>query len=135
MKKGQVINSLLDLPEFEPEERTVRLPRLGLELQLRELPYDRLVKLCREREANLQLILAATVNHPELKDPAWYQDRMNCPTPAEALKKVLRKGEVEKICRAIDLLHGYGAGSVMAVEEDSRQAQAIDAAVEELEKN
>ena len=53
----------------------------------------------------------------------------------DALKKLLRKGEVEKICRAIDLLHGYSVGSVVPVSEEDMQNQAVAAAVAELEKN
>ena len=134
-KEKSVINSLLDLPEFEPETSAVKLPRLNLMLELRELPYDKLIKLTRESEAQLHLILAAVTNHPEMRDKAWYHDKMGCATPVDALKKLLRKGEVEKVCRAIDQLHGYTVGSVVPVDPEAIQNTAIDAAVEELEKN
>lgn len=39
------------------------------------------------------------------------------------------------MARAIDLLHGYGAGSVVSVTEAEREAEAVTAAVKELEKN
>ena len=134
-KEKSVINSLLDLPEFEPETAAVKLPRLNIVLELRELPYDKLIKLTREPEAQLHLILAAVTNHPEVRDKTWYHDKMGCATPLDALKKLLRKGEVEKICRAIDLLHGYSVGSVVPVNMEEMQTAAISAAVEELEKN
>ena len=134
-KEKSVINSLLDQAEFEPETSAVKLPRLNLVLELRELPYDKLIKLTRESEAQLHLILAAVTNHPEMRDKAWYHDKMGCATPVDALKKLLRKGEVEKVCRAIDQLHGYNVGSVVPVDPEAIQNTAIDAAVEELEKN
>ncbi len=134
-KEKSVVNSLLDLPEFEPETSAVKLPRLNIVLELRELPYDRLIKLMHEPDAQLHLILSCVTNHPELRQMAWYRDKMKQPTPLDALKKLLRKGEVEKICRAIDLLHGYSVGSVVPVDTETMQAAAIDAAVEDLEKN
>lgn len=134
-KEKSVINSLLDLPEFEPETSAVKLPRLNIVLELRELPYDKLIKLTREPEAQLHVILAAVTNHPEMRDKAWYHDKKGCATPVDALKKLLRKGEVEKVCRAIDQLHGYAVGSVVPVDPESMQAAAINSAVEELEKN
>lgn len=39
-KESSIINSLLDLPEFEPETSAVKLPRLNIVLELKELPYD-----------------------------------------------------------------------------------------------
>lgn len=134
-KESAVIASLLDLPEFEPETAAVKLPRLGIVLELRELPYDKLLSLSRERDPDPHLILACVTNHPELKQPAWYHDKMGQPTPVDALKKLLRKGEVRKICQVIDVLHGYGVGSVVPCTEEELQSRAISAAVEELEKN
>lgn len=134
-RKPSVINSLMDLPEFEPEKTVVRLNRLGIELELQELPYDKLVKLSREADADIHLILACVTNHPEMRRKEWYQDKKGCATPVDALKKLLRKGEVRKICGAIDLLHGYGPGSVTIVSEEELADQATAAAVKELEKN
>ena len=78
------------------------------------------------------------LDHPELRDSAWYHDKMGCATPVDALKKLLRKGEVTKICRAIDMLHGYGPMSVVPLNADRQEAAAnaaTGAAVEELAKN
>lgn len=137
-QKENVIASLLDLPDFEPERTWVEVTRLGLALELKELPYDRLMKLAKEEDADIHLILTCTVNHPELRDSAWYHDKMGCATPVDALKKLLRKGEVTKICRAIDMLHGYGPMSVVPLNADRQEAAAnaaTGAAVEELAKN
>ena len=130
-----VIKSLLDLPEFQPEIAQVHLPRLNIVLALRETPYDKLMKIRREEDAQVHLILASVTNHPELKQAEWYREKMGCATPVDALKKLLRPGEVEKICRSIDLLNGYGVGSVAPVSYEELMGQAIQAAVEELEKN
>ena len=137
-QKENVIASLLDLPDFEPERTWVEVTRLGLALELKELPYDRLMKLAKEEDADIHLILTCTVNHPELRDSAWYHDKMGCATPVDALKKLLRKGEVTKICRAIDMLHGYGPMSVVPLNADRQEVAAnaaTGAAVEELAKN
>ena len=134
-KEKDVIASLLDLPEFEPERARVRLPRLGIELELREVAYDRLMRIRREGDPAIHLILASVTNHPELKQEAWYHDKMGCATPADALKKLLRPGEVDKIVRATDKLNGYGPGSVTLEEDTALEDAATAAAVEELEKN
>ena len=133
--KVNVIANLMELPEFEPEHRRVRLPRLNLVLELQEVPYNKLVRIRREEDAQLHLILAAVVNHPELRQAEWYHGKEGCATPVDALKKLLRPGEVEKICRSIDLLNGYGGGSGAPVSYEELMGQAIQAAVEELEKN
>ena len=127
-----IVASLLDLPEFEPETAAVELPRLGIVLELQELPYDKLKSISREQDPDIHLILASVVNHPEMRQEAWYHDKKGCATPVDALKKLLRKGEVTKVIRIIDLLNGYGAGSVVPLE---REKAAVDAAVEYLEKN
>ena len=88
-KKTDIINSLLDLPEFEPETSAVKLPRLGIVLELRELPYDKLVRLSREQDAQIHLILSCVTNHPELKQAEWYKEKMKCATPADGLKRLL----------------------------------------------
>lgn len=134
-KPKQIIANLLDLPEFEPERCSVEIRRLGIVFELQEIPYDKLVKLCRERDPNVHLILASLVNHPEIKSETWYHDRQGCATPVDALKKLLKKGEVDKIVRAIDILNGYGAGSVAPISEEELEAQAVAMAVKELEKN
>ena len=76
------------------------------------MPYNKLVRIRREEDAQLHLILAAVVNHPELRQAEWYHGKEGCATPVDALKKLLRMGEVEKLCRVIDQLNGYGPGSV-----------------------
>ena len=58
-----------------------------------------------------------------------------CATPVDALKKLLRMGEVEKLCRVIDQLNGYGPGSVTVLSGKELEGAAIGAALEELEKN
>ena len=74
----KIINSLMDLPEFEPERVKVKVTRLNMVFELQELPYDKLVKLSREADANIHLILACVCNHPEIKRGDWYHDKMKC---------------------------------------------------------
>lgn len=134
--KCKVIRSLLDIPVGEPETETLRIPRLELEITLREIPYKKLMKCRGEQEANLHYLLESTQS-PNFRDPAWYHDHMGCPTPVDALARLLRPGEIEQLCRAADRLNGYGKGSVISVEadEDQLQARTMKKALEDLEKN
>ena len=79
---------------------------------------------------------------PKFRDKAWYKEKMGCPTPIEAMKKLLREGEVRAILRKCDELNGYGYGAVVplspddeSIPEDELQGRAIGAALEDLEKN
>lgn len=62
---------------------------------------------------------------------------MGCPTPVEALKKLLKKGEIEKLCRLADQLNGFGPGQVIAVNREPEELfdAAVGGALEDLEKN
>jgi hypothetical protein len=74
---------------------------------------------------------------PNFKDPAWYQEKMGCPTPIDAMKRLLRPGEVERLCRVADELNGYGPGSIspLTASDDQLETAATEAAFEELQKN
>lgn len=140
-KTKSAVRSLLDLPVREPETAEVKVTRLGLIVKVRELPYDRLSKLRGMEDADLQYLLESTVE-PKFRDKAWYRNRMGCPTPIEAMKKLFREGEVRAILRKCDELNGYGYGAVVplspkekAISDDELQAQAVGAALEDLEKN
>lgn len=135
------VRSLLDLPVMERETAEVRVTRLNLIVKVRELPYDRLSKLRGMEDSDLQYLLESAVE-PKFRDKAWYRERMDCPTPIEAMKKLFREGEVRAILRKCDELNGYGYGAVVPlspdekeVGEDELQARAIGAALEDLEKN
>ena len=135
------VRSLLDLPVRERETAEVKVTRLNLIVKVRELPYDRLSKLRGMEDADLQYLLESAVE-PKFRDKAWYRERMDCPTPIEAMKKLFREGEVRAILRKCDELNGYGYGAVVPlspdekkVGEDELQARAIGAALEDLEKN
>lgn len=135
------VRSLLDLPVRERETAEVKVTRLNLIVKVRELPYDRLSKLRGMEDSDLQYLLESAVE-PKFRDKAWYRERMDCPTPIEAMKKLFREGEVRAILRKCDELNGYGYGAVVPlspdekeVGEDELQARAIGAALEDLEKN
>lgn len=135
------VRSLLDIEVGAPETARVKVARLGLIVTVRELPYDRLSKLRGMEDADLQYLMESTVE-PKFRDKAWYKDKMGCPTPIEAMKKLLREGEVRAILRKCDALNGYGYGAVVplgpdeeAVPEDELQTRAVGAAMEDLEKN
>lgn len=135
-KNDGAVYALLNIPVREPETVKVNVSRLGLEFTLRELSYDRLWSLRTGQGAEVNYLLASIVS-PNVRDARWYQDHMGCPTPADALKKLLKPGEIAKMVKHADMLHGYGVGSVTAVEleDDELQAQAVDNALEDLEKN
>ena len=140
-KKKSAVRSLLDIEVGAPEAARVKVARLGLILTVRELPYDRLNKLRGMEDSDLQYLMESTVE-PKFRDKAWYKDKMGCPTPIEAMKKLLREGEVRAILRKCDELNGYGYGAVVplspddeSIPEDELQGRAIGAALEDLEKN
>lgn len=135
------VRSLLDIEVGAPETAEVKVTRLGLIVKVRELPYDRLSKLRGMEDSDLQYLMESTVE-PKFRDKAWYRERMGCPTPIEAMKKLFREGEVRAILRKCDELNGYGYGAVVplspkeeSISDDELQARAIGAALEDLEKN
>lgn len=135
-KTKNVVRSLLDIPVGEPETAVARVTRLGLDIKLKELPYNKLSALRGTEDADLNYLLASTVK-PNFRDANWYREHMGCPTPVDALKKLLRPGEVRALVRRCDALNGYGPGAVIALEadEDDLQAAAVGAALKDLEKN
>lgn len=135
-KQNLTIRALLDIPAESHTQAKVLVTRLGLEIQLQDISYNKLAKLRGKEDAELQYLLASAVT-PDFKAPEWFREHMGCPTPVEALKKLLRAGEVRSIIRTCDQLNGYGGGAVVSLDLDDAtfQAVAIDAALEDLEKN
>lgn len=132
MAKCEKIRSLLDLQVGEPERRDIKINRLGITFTVKALSYNKLMKASSGQDANLHYILESTVS-PNLRDAQWYEDHMGCVTPVEALKKLLLAGEVNGIVKILDKLNGYGPGAVTDVTR--MQQAAIEAAVDDLEKN
>lgn len=129
-----VVRELLDIQVGEPETQQVMIPRLGLTITLRELPYNKLVQLRGIEDADIHYLLASAAE-PNFKNKAWYQDHMGCPTTVDAIKKLLRPGEIRALVHRCDLLNGYGPGAVVSMKQENLQDAAIGAAMEELEKN
>lgn len=129
-----VVRDLLDIQVREPETQQVVVTRLGLAITLRELSYNKLVQLRGIEDADINYLLASAVE-PNFKSKAWYQDHMGCPTPVDAVKALLRPGEIRAIVRRCDLLNGYGPGAVISMDQTDLQDAAIGAAMEDLEKN
>ena len=135
-KTKNVVRSLLDIPVGEPETAVARVTRLGLDIKLKEIPYNKLSALRGTEDADLNYLLASTVE-PNFRDANWYREHMGCPTPVDALKKLLRPGEVRALVRRCDALNGYGPGAVISLEADENDLQgaAVGAALKDLEKN
>lgn len=132
---SEMLDKLLNLELPVPETMKIRLPRLDLTFTLRELSYDKVTALRKEPEdATLHYLLEA-VTEPNLRDARWFRDKMDCPTPIAAMKRLLRIGEIERLAKAADTLNGYGPGSVLIQNEKQVEETALGAAVEELRKN
>lgn len=134
---GMTVNKLLDLPANRPPDICqARITRLGLEVTLREISFNKLMRLRGKEDADVQFVLES-IQEPDVKDPAWWREHMGCPTPVEALKKLLKKGEIEKLCRLADQLNGFGPGQVIAVNREPEELfdAAVGGALEDLEKN
>lgn len=136
MKTKTDLNALLGLELPEKETKDVLIPRLGLKLTLQEIGYDALMRCRRREDANLAYLLES-VKAPDIRDEAFYRDKMGCATPADAVKKLFRGGEIEKICKAADVLNGYAAGSVVTMEAPPAdlESHAVADILEDAEKN
>lgn len=127
------MEKLLSLTLSDPQTETRRVTRLGLDVTVRELPYDEVDRCGREEnDRDLHYLLAATVS-PNFRDEAWYLGKLGCPTPIQALKKLFRHGEVKALVAVIDRLNGYRCAVLSSPVE--REAAALAAAVEDLGKN
>lgn len=127
------MEKLLSLTLNDPQTETRRVTRLGLDVTVRELPYDEVERCGHEQEnSDLHYLLAATVS-PNFRDEAWYRDKMGCPTPIQALKKLFRHGEVKALVSVIDRLNGYRCAALSSPEE--LEKDAVNATVEALGKN
>ena len=136
MKTKTDLNALLGLEIPEKETKDVLIPRLGLTLTLQEIGYDALMRCRRREDANLAYLLES-VKAPDIRDEAFYRDKMGCATPADAVKKLFRGGEIEKICKAADVINGYAAGSVVTMEAPPAdlESHAVADILEVSEKN
>lgn len=138
------VDRLLELEAIQPERKLVEIPRLLRSERLRELgritlqelSYDKVMK-CRQRPDPKIYYLMESIAVPDIRAESWYKEKMGCATPADALKKALRAGEIERLCIQADSLNGYAPGSVVAVEapEEALEGAAIAGALEDLEKN
>lgn len=135
-KNDGAVYALLNIPQRETETAEVEVKRLKLKITLRELSFDKLKSLRSEKDSEVSYLLASIVT-PNVRDSSWFRDYMGCPTPADALKRLLKPGEITQLIRHADVLNGYGLDAVAAIgmEDDQIQAQAVDHALEDLEKN
>lgn len=136
MKTKTDLKALLGLELPEKETKDILIPRLGLTLTLQEIGYDALMRCRRREDANLAYLLES-VKAPDIRDEAFYRDKMGCATPADAVKKLFRGGEIEKICKAADVINGYAAGSVVTMEAPPAdlESHAVAAILKDAEKN
>ena len=130
------VDRLLELEVIQPETKEVQIPRLGLTITLQELSYDKVMR-CRQRPDPKIYYLMESIAAPDIRAEAWYKAKKGSATPADALKRLLRSGEIERLCIQADSLNGYAPGSVVAVEapEEVLEGAAIGGALEDLEKN
>ena len=74
-KTKSVVRSLLDIPVGEPETAVARVTRLGLDIKLKEIPYNKLSALRGTEDADLNYLLASTVE-PNFRDAHWYREHI-----------------------------------------------------------
>lgn len=136
MKTKTDLNALLGLEIPEKETKDVLIPRLGLTLTLQEIGYDEMMRCRRRKDANLAYFLAS-VKTPDFTSEAFYREKMGCASTADAVKKLFRGGEIEKICKVADVLNGYAAGSVvtMVAPPADLESHAVADILEDAEKN
>lgn len=127
------VKSLLDILPQEPERKTVTVTRLDLDITLQEIPYNTLVRCRGQQDSNFHYLLESVVS-PNFRDPLWFQQHMDCPTPIDAMKRLFRAGEIEQLCKVCDKLNGYGYDTLL-LSDEALQSAATGDAVEDLEKN
>lgn len=103
---SEMMDKLLAMELPKPETRRKRVKRLGLELTLKELSYNQIADISKGEEPDVHLLLAGVAD-PDFKAEAWWRDKMGCPTPAEAVKRLLRPGEIRAVVRELDGLAGF----------------------------
>lgn len=130
-----LIDKLLDAELPAPETMRVDIPRLGVTFELQELSYDKVLKLRSEPHDSTIYYLLSAIKDPDLHDKRWYEGKMRCVSPVDAVKKLLRAGEIERLAKAADLLNGYGPGSVQLLSDEELEQAVTVQAVEELQKN
>ncbi len=129
---ADLLERLLALEPAQPETCSVTVPRLGLELPLKGLSY-RQIKTCRrEEDQDANFVLCAC---PTLRTTEWWEDKLDCATPVEAVRRVFLAGEIESMVREISRLSGYGVGSVIRESADALENATLAATLEETEKN
>ena len=112
-----MMERLLALELEEPETVQVKITRLSKQLgeevvfTLKEPSYRRAKSA---EDGELQLLLEC-VTEPDLRDPKWFREKMGCESPVDAVKKLLRPGEVVGLVRKIDELTGYRGLTLEAV--------------------
>ncbi|MEG2421971.1 MAG: hypothetical protein RSB55_10470 [Oscillospiraceae bacterium] len=111
---SEMMDKLLALELPEAEEKTVEVARLSalcgspVLFTLRELPFNRVNALGKLTEDADLYMLLESISEPNLKDSGWYEGKMGCPTPVEAMRKLLKPGEIRALVREFDKLEGYG---------------------------
>lgn len=128
----------LELPA--PQTKTVRVKRLGLDVTLRELPYDEVERCSRwDHDRDLHYLLSAMAE-PDLTQEAFYRGKMGKDSVIDAMKALFTHGEVRALVTEADKLNGYRCASVGPVpsEGDGQpdvETQAVARAAEDLRKN
>lgn len=132
---SDLIKKLLNVELPDPETLGVTIPRLGATFVLQELSYDKVLKLRNEPQDSTIYYLLSAIKDPDLHDKRWYEGRMGCVSPVDAVKKLFRAGEIERLAKAADLLNGYGPGSIQLLSDEELMQAVTVQAVEELQKN
>ena len=130
------LDKLLKMGLPAPQTKTVRVKRLGLDVTLQELPYDEIERISRwEHDRDLNYLLAALVD-PDLRQEAFYRDKMGKDSVIDAMKALFTHGEVRALVTEVDKLNGYRCAPVGDVPADKDlELQAVAGAAEDLKKN
>lgn len=121
---SDALQILLDMEPAEAEEKEFEVKRLSrlagkpVVFRLRGIGYSRAAEI-REMsgEQDVQILLAGTVS-PNWKDKELLE-KYGAATPAEAVKKVLRPGEIGDLSREVERLSGYLTRTIAEVKKNS----------------
>lgn len=110
---ADVLDLLLKMEIPKPETKELRVKRLSklcgepVVFKIRQLSYNRVaeIKESTQSDTSIDILLAGTME-PDFKDGSL-KEKYSVPTPAELVKKMLLPGEIEDLCREIEMLSGY----------------------------
>lgn len=117
---------LLNMEIQKPMTKDIRIKRLSdicgedVIFKVKEISYNKIREIQKMNdgdngEMELAIVLEGVIE-PKLRDSA-FMDKYGCPTPIEAITKMLSAGEISDISRTIERLSGYRYTTIEVIDD------------------